>query len=100
MQSCRPIQPARARDEGLITGIGLSNINHEHLVFALERPEIVCVQSAFSLTDRSSTPLAWTLSVAPSVLLIPGTSSVRHLEENVAAARIELDADTRRQLDS
>ncbi len=38
--------------------------------------------------------LAWTLSVAPNVLLIPGTSSVQHLEENLAVAEIELDDDT------
>jgi aryl-alcohol dehydrogenase-like predicted oxidoreductase len=37
--------------------------------------------------------------VAPNVLLIPGTSSVQHLEENTAVADIELDDDTRRQLD-
>jgi aryl-alcohol dehydrogenase-like predicted oxidoreductase len=43
--------------------------------------------------------LAWTLSVAPNVLLIPGTSSVPHLEENTAVADIELDDDTRTQLD-
>ncbi len=43
--------------------------------------------------------LAWTLSVAPNVLLIPGTSSVKHLEENTAVADIELDEDTKRQLD-
>jgi pyridoxine 4-dehydrogenase len=42
--------------------------------------------------------LAWTLSVAPNVLLIPGTSSVSHLEENLAVADIELDDDTREQL--
>jgi pyridoxine 4-dehydrogenase len=42
--------------------------------------------------------LAWTLSVAPNVLLIPGTSSVRHLKENLAVADIELDDDTREQL--
>src|SRR4030095_1149315 len=47
----------QARDEGLITGIGLSNITHEHLMFALERTEIVCVQNAFNLTDRSSKPV-------------------------------------------
>ncbi len=40
-------------------------------------------------TPRRS-PLAWTLSVAPNVLLIPGTSSVAHLEENSAVADIEL----------
>jgi aryl-alcohol dehydrogenase-like predicted oxidoreductase len=37
--------------------------------------------------------LAWTLSVAPNVLLIPGTSSVAHLEENLAITDIELPAD-------
>ena len=42
--------------------------------------------------------LAWTLSVAPNVLLIPGTSSVRHLEENLEVASIELDEDTRARL--
>lgn len=35
--------------------------------------------------------LAWTLAVSPNVLLIPGTSSVRHLEENMAVADIALD---------
>jgi aryl-alcohol dehydrogenase-like predicted oxidoreductase len=44
--------------------------------------------------------LAWTLSVAPNVLLIPGTSSVRHLEENMEAASIELDEDTRERLNA
>jgi pyridoxine 4-dehydrogenase len=136
-----------ARDEGLIDGIGLSNVTREHLLHALDRTEVVCVQNAFNLVDRSSGPvlqectarsigfvpffplgsafspdnpvlghplvqqvaarlgctpaqvaLAWTLSVAPNVLLIPGTSSMRHLEENLAVAQIDLDEDTREQL--
>ena len=139
-----------ARDEGLIGGIGLSEITREHLLHALERTEIVCVQNAFNLVHRASAPvldecaargiafvpffplgaaftgpnnpvlgnevvksaaerlgrtpaqvaLAWTLSVAPNVLLIPGTSSVSHLEENLAVGDIELDDDTREQLDA
>jgi pyridoxine 4-dehydrogenase len=138
----------RARDEGLIAGIGLSSITLEHLQIALDRTEIVCVQNAYNLVDRTSQPvldaciehgiafvpffplgsgfapdspvlghpavareasklgrtpaqiaLAWTLSVAPNVLLIPGTSSVPHLEENTAVADIELDDDTKRELD-
>jgi pyridoxine 4-dehydrogenase len=139
-----------ARDEGLIGGIGLSEITREHLLRAMERTEIVCVQNAFNLAHRASVPvldectarsiafvpffplgaaftgpnnpvlgnelvqsaaerlgrtpaqvaLAWTLSVAPNVLLIPGTSSVRHLEENMAVASIELDDDTRQQLNA
>lgn len=47
----------RARDEGLIDGIGLSNISHAHLQRALAATEIVCVQNSFSLVDRSSTPV-------------------------------------------
>jgi pyridoxine 4-dehydrogenase len=34
--------------------------------------------------------LAWLLARSPSILPIPGTSSVRHLEENIAAASIQL----------
>jgi aryl-alcohol dehydrogenase-like predicted oxidoreductase len=48
-------------------------------------------------TELGRTPaqiaLAWTLAVAPNVLLIPGTSSVQHLEENLAVDDIELPAD-------
>jgi pyridoxine 4-dehydrogenase len=36
--------------------------------------------------------LAWLLQRAPNVLVIPGTSSVAHLRENVAAASLQLDA--------
>jgi hypothetical protein len=35
--------------------------------------------------------LAWLLALAPNVLLIPGTSSLAHLEENLAAASTTLD---------
>jgi pyridoxine 4-dehydrogenase len=37
--------------------------------------------------------LAWLLHLSPNVALIPGTSSLLHLDENLAAARVELDAD-------
>jgi aryl-alcohol dehydrogenase-like predicted oxidoreductase len=43
--------------------------------------------------------LAWLLRRSPTILLIPGTSSVAHLEENVAAARIALDDDDLAVLD-
>jgi aryl-alcohol dehydrogenase-like predicted oxidoreductase len=39
----------------------------------------------------SQIALAWLLHRAPNILPIPGTRSVEHLEENVAAAGIELD---------
>jgi len=131
-----------ARDEGLIGGIGLSSVNVDDLRIALDRTDVVTVQNAYNLADRTSQPvldlctergisfvpffplgsafnadnpvlgnpavkkaaadlgrtpaqiaLAWTLAVAPNVLLIPGTSSVAHLEENMAVADIELPAD-------
>jgi pyridoxine 4-dehydrogenase len=41
----------------------------------------------------SQIALAWLLQRSPVMLPIPGTSSVEHLEENVAAAGIELTAD-------
>jgi pyridoxine 4-dehydrogenase len=44
--------------------------------------------------------LAWTLNVAPNVVMIPGTSSVKHLEENLAVADIKLDDETRELLNS
>ena len=37
--------------------------------------------------------LAWLLQRSPNVLLIPGTSSVAHLKENLASARLELSRD-------
>jgi aryl-alcohol dehydrogenase-like predicted oxidoreductase len=39
---------------------------------------------------QAQVALAWLLKRSPSMLAIPGTSSVPHLEENVAAAALEL----------
>ena len=44
--------------------------------------------------------LAWLLHTSPAILPIPGTSSLGHLEENVAAAEIELAADELAALDA
>jgi len=43
--------------------------------------------------------LAWLLQRSPNILLIPGTSSVAHLEENLAAAELALPADVIDELD-
>ncbi|CAH2399057.1 pyridoxine 4-dehydrogenase (fragment) [Mesorhizobium ventifaucium] len=43
--------------------------------------------------------LAWLLGRAPNILLIPGTSSVAHLRENLAAAELDLPQDAVRELD-
>jgi pyridoxine 4-dehydrogenase len=43
--------------------------------------------------------LAWLLTRSPNVLLIPGTSSLAHLEENLAASDVELDAQALAELE-
>ncbi|MDG4884992.1 aldo/keto reductase family oxidoreductase [Mesorhizobium sp. WSM4884] len=43
--------------------------------------------------------LAWLLRRSPNILLIPGTSSVGHLRENLAAAELELSQDALSELD-
>ena len=44
-------------------------------------------------TTPMAVALAWLLQRSPNILLIPGTSSVAHLRENVAAASLELSAE-------
>jgi pyridoxine 4-dehydrogenase len=44
--------------------------------------------------------LAWLLRQSPNILLIPGTSSVAHLRENVAAAALELPPEALAELDT
>ncbi|CAM3661777.1 aldo/keto reductase [Mycobacterium frederiksbergense] len=65
--------------------------------FTADNPVLGHAAVKQTATELGCTPaqivLAWTLSVAPNVLLIPGTSSVAHLEENIAIADIEPPAD-------
>jgi pyridoxine 4-dehydrogenase len=125
--------------EGKIGHIGVSNVSAAELERARGVAEIVSVQNAYNLRDRSSdglidlcadagiafipyyplakgrltggpgspldriaerhdvTPrqiaLAWLLRRSPVMLPIPGTSSIVHLEENLAAAAIRLTAE-------
>lgn len=136
------------RDEGLIGGIGLSNVGPDQLSRALPAG-IVCVQNAYSVLDRSAEPvlelcreagvpwvpffplgsafpnvpkvtehpvvidaasrleatpaqigLAWLLAHHDETLLIPGTGSSRHLQENVASGAVRLDPDALAALDA
>ncbi|HEY4387439.1 MAG TPA: aldo/keto reductase [Ktedonobacteraceae bacterium] len=48
----------------------------------------------------SAVALAWLLKRSPVMLPIPGTGSVKHLEENVAAANVVLSDEEFRQLDA
>jgi pyridoxine 4-dehydrogenase len=50
------------------------------------------VASAHGAT-AAQVAIAWVLSLSPTTVPIPGTSSVAHLEENVGAAELRLDPD-------
>jgi len=47
----------------------------------------------------TSVALAWLLRRSPNILLIPGTSSVAHLRENVVGAQLSLSDDDLAELD-
>ncbi len=49
--------------------------------------------------SRSQVALAWLLHRSPNIVVIPGTTSRAHLEENVESAHIELDAEALRRLE-
>lgn len=64
----------------------------------LSRPSVLGVAERLEATP-AQVALAWLLQSAPNVLLIPGTSSLGHLEENLAAANLVLDAEALDALD-
>jgi pyridoxine 4-dehydrogenase len=51
-------------------------------------------------TSAQQVALAWLLQRSPTIVLIPGTSSVEHLRENVAAASLQLPTDATEQLNA
>jgi len=57
------------------------------------------IASSLGITPMQ-TALAWLLHRSPNILLIPGTSSVEHLRENMAASQVELSAEVLAKLDS
>jgi pyridoxine 4-dehydrogenase len=63
-----------------------------------EHPAVLAAAAAQGATP-AQVCLAWLLGHDPHILLIPGTSSLKHLTENVATADVSLDADTTAQLD-
>jgi pyridoxine 4-dehydrogenase len=51
-------------------------------------------------TTPMQTALAWLLHRAPNILLIPGTSSIAHLHENLAVAELALTDEVVARLDA
>ncbi len=67
---------------------------HPLSVGALARPGSIVEQVARRhQAQPGQIALAWLLQRSPTILPIPGTTSVRHLEENVEAAKIRLSRD-------
>ena len=62
----------------------------------LSTPEVVGIATRLRCTSVQ-VALAWALTF-PNVLLIPGTSSMRHLRENLAASGVQLDSEALQQL--
>jgi aryl-alcohol dehydrogenase-like predicted oxidoreductase len=64
-----------------------------------EDPAVAGVAEKHGATP-SQIALAWLLAQYDRILLIPGTTSVAHLEENLAAGEIALDAEDLRALEA
>jgi aryl-alcohol dehydrogenase-like predicted oxidoreductase len=58
----------------------------------LSHPAVLSTAERLGVTS-AQVALAWLLRRAPNVLLIPGTSSLGHLEENLSAGDVVLDAE-------
>jgi pyridoxine 4-dehydrogenase len=58
-----------------------------------EHPAVVAAAAALGATP-AQVGLAWLLAHDPHVLLIPGTSSLAHLADNIATANVRLDSET------
>jgi aryl-alcohol dehydrogenase-like predicted oxidoreductase len=65
----------------------------------LQSSELDAVAASVGATPMQ-VALAWLLHRAPNILLIPGTSSVKHLRENLQAAALQLSPETIAKLDS
>jgi pyridoxine 4-dehydrogenase len=82
----------QAREEGLIDGVGLSNVSRAQLLRAVAQTEIVCVQNLFNLADQRSLDVltecqARNIAFVPFCPLgLPGEQRHRLLADPVLAA--------------
>jgi pyridoxine 4-dehydrogenase len=64
----------------------------------LRSPVVIRTAARLGITP-AQVALHWLLQLAPNVLLIPGTGTVAHLRENLAAESVTLDNEALRALD-
>lgn len=94
---------AHRDDEQLIAGLGKQGIAYVPF-FPLGGFTPLQSQTLSDVATRLDTSpmcvaLAWLLQRAPNLLLIPGTSSVAHLHENLTAAELVIPQDMLAELD-
>ena len=94
---------AHRRDDGLIDDLARDGIAYVPF-FPLGGFNPLQSSTLSDVAQRlGATPmqvaLAWLLRRGPNILLIPGTSSVAHLRENLSAAELALSDDVLRELD-
>ncbi|WP_175922755.1 aldo/keto reductase family oxidoreductase [Burkholderia latens] len=94
---------AHRDDDGLIDALGRDGIAYVPYFplggfSPLQSSTLDAVAARIGATPMQ-TALAWLLRRAPNILLIPGTSSVAHLRENLAAGALVLPEDAVRELD-
>src|SRR2546430_14316862 len=94
---------ANRRDDSLIDSLaeqGIAYVPYFPLggFSPLQSDTLSSVAARLGATSMS-VALAWLLQRSPNILLIPGTSSVEHLRENVAVAGLQLPDDAIKELD-
>jgi pyridoxine 4-dehydrogenase len=94
---------AHRRDDELIAelgGLGIAYVPFFPLggFSPLQSETLSAVARGLGATPMQ-TALAWLLHHAPNILLIPGTSSRKHLRENLAAVELTLDGEALSELD-
>jgi aryl-alcohol dehydrogenase-like predicted oxidoreductase len=55
--------------------------------------QVLAAAASRHSVDTNQIALAWLLALSPITLLIPGTATPAHLEDNLAAAELQLDQD-------
>lgn len=85
------------QDDALIDSLASQNIPYVPFFplggfTPLQSEELNAIAATLDATPMQ-VALAWLLQRSPNMMLIPGTSSLHHLAENLAAAQLELPAD-------
>ncbi|MFK3796409.1 aldo/keto reductase family oxidoreductase [Pseudomonas sp. NPDC088444] len=91
-------------DEQLIAELGKQGIAYTPFFplggFSPLQSDVLASVAQRMGASQLNVALAWLLQRAPNILLIPGTSSVAHLRENLGAAGLKIPADLLAELDA